>query len=250
MLSVAPLTRKGCAMATKEIDGLLQFKDKNGDVNIVYPVTKAENVEGLFGENGKIPSDQLPDMDYLPLAGGTMAGSINMSSQAITNLKDPVSDGDAVNKKHVDSTIKSAIPTGVIVMWSGSTSDVPTGWALCNGENGTPDLRNRFVVGAGASYSVGARGGADTIALGIEQMPRHTHSFESSNAKVYIYTSRGSYGSGGSYDEDLTSSSYGASSGEYAGYVDLSDASIGSKGSGQPIENRPPYYALCYIMKV
>ena len=61
MLSIAPLTRKGCAMATKEIDGLLQFKDKNGDVNIVYPVTKAENVEGLFGENGKIPSDQLPD---------------------------------------------------------------------------------------------------------------------------------------------------------------------------------------------
>ena len=104
MLSIAPLTRKGCAMATKEIDGLLQFKDKNGDVNIVYPVTKAENVEGLFGENGKIPSDQLPDMDYLPLAGGTMTGSINMSGQAITNLKDPASDGDAVNKKFVDKS--------------------------------------------------------------------------------------------------------------------------------------------------
>ena len=79
MLSIAPLTRKGCAMATKEIDGLLQFKDKNGDVNIVYPVTKAENVEGLFGENGKIPSDQLPDMDYLPLAGGTMTGNISFT---------------------------------------------------------------------------------------------------------------------------------------------------------------------------
>ena len=274
MLSIAPLTRKGCAMATKEIDGLLQFKDKNGDVNIVYPVTKAENVEGLFGENGKIPSDQLPDMDYLPLAGGTMTGNIsftytgelndtertvdigglvlsggmggsyinlgngittitsdlsetalavglmennvqdaigfiisnssamnqmygtttginttsdiNMSGHSITNLKAPTSNTDATNKEYVDGEIESVIPTGVIVMWSGSTSSVPTGWALCNGQNGTPDLRDRFIVGAGNSYSVGSKGGADSVTLTTSQMPSHAHSLNVNSFNVKI----------------------------------------------------------------
>ena len=91
-------------MAVKEINGLVQYKDGNGDINIIYPATKAENVDGLYGEDGKIPTDQLPEMNYLPLAGGTMTGSINMSGQAITNLKDPASDGDAVNKKFVDKS--------------------------------------------------------------------------------------------------------------------------------------------------
>ena len=63
-------------MTVKEIDGLLQVKDEKGDVNTIYPVTKAENVEGLYGEDGKIPADQLPEMDYLPLAGGTVTGDI------------------------------------------------------------------------------------------------------------------------------------------------------------------------------
>ena len=65
-------------MTVKEIDGLLQVKDEKGDVNTIYPVTKAENVEGLYGEDGKIPADQLPEMDYLPLAGGNMKGDISM----------------------------------------------------------------------------------------------------------------------------------------------------------------------------
>ena len=66
-------------MATKEVDGLLQVKDAAGDVNVIYPVTKAKNVEGLLDESGKIPSSQLPDMDYLPLSGGTMTGDLILS---------------------------------------------------------------------------------------------------------------------------------------------------------------------------
>lgn len=66
-------------MATKYVDGLVQVKDAAGDVNVIYPVTKAENVEGLLDESGKIPSSQLPDMDYLPLSGGTMTGDLIFS---------------------------------------------------------------------------------------------------------------------------------------------------------------------------
>jgi hypothetical protein len=53
----------------------------------------------------------------------------------------------------------SAVPAGGIIMWSGSIGSIPTGYVLCNGSNGTPDLRDRFVVGAGNTYSVGNNGG-------------------------------------------------------------------------------------------
>ena len=68
-----------------------------------------------------------------------------------------------------------AIPPGAILMWSGSTTDIPAGWTLCNGQNGTPDLRNRFVVGAGGNYAVASTGGADSVTLTVNQMPSHTH---------------------------------------------------------------------------
>ena len=65
----------------------------------------------------------------------------------------------------------NAIPSGGIIIWSGSSSAIPSGWYLCNGSNGTPDLRNRFVVGAGSTYAVGNTGGsADAIVVS------HTHS--------------------------------------------------------------------------
>lgn len=55
-----------------------------------------------------------------------------------------------------------SIPIGGIIMWAGAIEDVPEGWALCDGDNGTPDLRNSFIVAAGDTYAVGDTGGADT----------------------------------------------------------------------------------------
>ena len=54
------------------------------------------------------------------------------------------------------------VPTGAIMMWSGASTAIPTGWVLCDGTNNTPDLRNRFVIGAGSTYAVGATGGSST----------------------------------------------------------------------------------------
>lgn len=124
------------------------------------------------------------------------------------------------------------IPTGVIVMWSGAANAIPSGWALCNGQNGTPDLRNRFIVGAGSSYGVGATGGADTVTLTKNQMPAHTHRLtttygekDTSGGTIYPYSTR-CQGVGISANNEI----------EYT-------------GGSQPHENRPPYYALCFIMK-
>ena len=118
------------------------------------------------------------------------------------------------------------VPSGVIVMWSGATNAIPSGWVLCNGSNGTPNLQDKFLVGAGSTYSVGATGGqADAI------VPEHTHP-TSFDGKKY-------FPGGGS-----TSVSYGGAGGYPADVFSMSNT-----GGGQSHENRPPYYALCYIMK-
>lgn len=121
-----------------------------------------------------------------------------------------------------------AIPAGVIVMWSGSIGNIPSGWALCDGSNGTPDLRDRFIVGAGRSYAVGATGGAAQVTLTVSQIPAHAHT----------YTDYNSYGGGVVFNGTVLEKS--------TGYT----ANTSSVGGGQAHENRPPYYALAYIMKL
>ena len=53
----------------------------------------------------------------------------------------------------------SAVPTGGIIMWSGSIGSIPSGYVLCDGQNGTPNLKDSFVVGSGNTYAVGNTGG-------------------------------------------------------------------------------------------
>lgn len=133
----------------------------------------------------------------------------------------------------VNGGISGAIPYGVIVMWSGSIDTIPSGWALCNGGKGTPDLRDRFIVGAGSSYGVGATGGADTVTLSTSQIPSHTHNY-------WIR-----------YPVDCRDGSFSGKSGCWMSgpYTDTT-LTTSATGDGGSHENRPPYYALCYIMKV
>jgi microcystin-dependent protein len=63
----------------------------------------------------------------------------------------------------------------MITMWSGSIASIPAGWLLCDGTSSTPDLRDRFIVGAGSTYAVNATGGANTVTLTTDQIPSHTH---------------------------------------------------------------------------
>lgn len=72
--------------------------------------------------------------------------------------------------------VQASVPAGVILLWSGSIASIPTGWLLCNGSSGTPDLRDKFVVGAGSTYAVGATGGSATTTLAEANLPSHTHS--------------------------------------------------------------------------
>ena len=90
---------------------------------------------------------------------------------------------DVVGNIRATGSITSAstniIPTGIIVMWSGSVSNVPIGWVLCNGTNGAPNLMDRFIVGAGSTYVTGGAGngmgGSNTVTLTVGNLPSHTH---------------------------------------------------------------------------
>lgn len=149
-----------------------------------------------------------------------------------------------------------AVPSGGIIMWSGSPTNVPAGWLLCNGANGTPDLRDRFIVGAGGSYGTGATGGANTVSLNASQLPSHSHTFSGTtstngdHSHLYYWT-----GAGGPLnvpDVDQLAGVNFAASGptSVAGaHNHTFSGTTGATGSGAAIENRPPYYALAYIMK-
>lgn len=124
--------------------------------------------------------------------------------------------------------IPESFPIGGIIIWSGAQTAIPSGWHLCDGTSGTPDLRNRFIVGAGSEYKVGNTGGSKEVTLTVEQMPAHSHT----------------------YDVDEDNSRAGASFVEADKDYATAKRSTSSVGGSQPHENRPPYYALCYIMKI
>jgi hypothetical protein len=133
-------------------------------------------------------------------------------------------------------TQSSPIPSGIITMWSGATTSVPGGWVLCDGNNGTPNLKDRFIVGAGNAYQVGNMGGADSVTLSLAQIPSHNHS---NNNFTQLLDNR----SDGLYTTDGFDTTRGEPDILHSG-------TIQPAGGGQAHENRPPYYALAYIMKL
>ena len=157
--------------------------------------------------------------------------------------------------------VGGTVPVGGIIIWSGAQGAIPSGWALCNGSNSTPDLRNRFVVGAGSTYSVNSTGGSkDAVNIshthttasggshghGVND-PGHTHSYNHNNlGSVHSFgdsnqtrpvnsTSSNTTGSG---NTGITIQSGGSHS-----------HNVNSSGVSGTDKNLPPYYALCYIMR-
>lgn len=159
----------------------------------------------------------------------------------------------------LQTSITTAVPAGVIVMWSGSASAIPSGYTLCDGSNGTPDLRNRFILGAGSTYSVGATGGSTSATttdtqgahthtgatgsttLTEAQIPSHTHSVPAGN-----YVTHGFIAGGG----DAFSSSFSATTGATGGGAGHTHTISSDGGHSHTVTpNLPPYYALCFIQK-
>lgn len=135
-----------------------------------------------------------------------------------------------------------AAPSGMISLWSGSIASIPSGWYLCDGNNSTPNLRNRFVVGAGSSYAVGDTGGEDTHTLTESEMPSHTH-IQNAHKHAIGY----SFANGTVVSEVRSGDTSGAS--PDSSMMENTTATNQNTGGGAAHENRPPYYALAYMMK-
>ena len=147
-----------------------------------------------------------------------------------------------------------AFVTGMIILWYGNTGNIPTGFVLCDGSNSTPDLRDRFVVGAGSGYSPGNTGGNSSVTLSESQLPSHNHSASSSvndpghhheYIDQYVVINNG-YRPWPASNNDCAQRNIDTTNATTGITV---STTIGNTGSGSAIENRPPYYALCYIMK-
>lgn len=143
----------------------------------------------------------------------------------------------------------TSFKTGMILLWSGSTASIPSGWVLCNGSNNTPNLTNRFIIGAGSSYAVGATGGsADAVVVAhshgasASSDGTHSHSQTIYNGGGAETSSGNVFASSGNYHRPGTGTTSSAGAHSHVIYV----ASAGVSGTGA---NIPPYYALAYIMK-
>ena len=160
------------------------------------------------------------------------------------------------------------IPTGGILLWSGSIGSIPAGYVLCNGNNGTPDLRDRFVVGAGTTYAVNATGGtADSVVVS------HTHTATSTPtvtdpSHTHALMGAASTGTTRGLAESITRNVQGGDATASRGYIQTAPnggenyvqtnttgitvsvaTTIATAGVSGTNANLPPYYALCYIMK-
>lgn len=239
----------------EELESTISWDRITGKPNTVsgYKIIDKISYEG----HTHVYSDIANPPQSLPANGGNASTVNNYTASAnkANTLAIIGSDG-----KLPTSIMPSTFVTGMIMMWYGSSSNVPSGWAICNGSNGTPDLRDRFIVGAGNAYSLGSTGGEKTHILTTQEMPSHTHSVKTdATAKAIgsFRTWKHDPQATGVFSQTQTENCNSKNGGGDPGWrVDLNINKIGlymeldNAGGGGEHENRPPYYALFYIMKL
>lgn len=201
----------------------------------------------LSGDPSKIIKGAEIDDEYNAIATA-VATKADLNSPTFTGTPAVPTASAGTNTTQIAScafVLANGVPSGAIMLWSGSILSIPSGWLLCNGSSGTPDLRDRFVVGAGSTYSVAGTGGSkDAIVVA------HTHTGTTSTNGAHTH----------SYDRPVTSDGDAEQNGSYGTYLgSYTTSSAGShnhtfttdsSGVSGTNANLPPYYALAYIMKV
>ncbi len=209
-------------------------------------------------------------------AGTVNSNSKNLSNEAVQNIASVYANttGTATfNNVRVtgnieikgDADIKNF--KGIIVMWSGLT--IPSGWALCDGTNGTPDLRGRFILGSGkgtdlTERKIGDKDGSETHTLTLEEMPPHQHAYvnifgredgASCTKKINYLDGKVGFGEAGQVSSSDQSN-------QCAGTIYNNTSIIGgildnkekqnelTSHKAKSHNNMPPFYVLAYIMKL
>ena len=231
--------------------------------------------DGDFGTAGQLLASTGSSINWIDANTTSVANSINVGTNLNSTDADQfvtfVENSSGNNPIRVDAGLKynpstnrltagsfagdgsaltgvESFVTGMIILWYGDTSNVPTGFVLCDGNNSTPDLRDRFVIGAGNNFTAGNTGGNNSLTLTEANLPSHQHFVVSnslggqnrtgSNVSANNQVAKGT-GAGNLFESyNLASTGSNASAGRSS-----------SVGSGTAIDNKPLYHALCYIMK-
>jgi hypothetical protein len=213
------------------------FCNLQSNVSGVLPVANGGTGVNTSTGTGSVVLSASPTFTGTPLAPTASSGT-NTTQLATTAF--------------VTSALTALVPSGSIMLWSGSLASIPAGWFLCDGSNSTPDLRNRFVVGAGSTYAVNATGGSANATLvshthtatSAVTDPGHTHIFDggafTASGNIYQATS-------GSLGSQISATATGSIR---SATTSITVATTNStEGSSATNANLPPYYALAYIMK-
>ena len=206
------------------------------------------------GNSGKIIKGAELDTEYTAVASA-ISSKADLNSPALTGTPTAPTAAANTNTTQVATTafvqtaLSGAFSTGMIMMWSGTIATIPTGWVLCNGSNSTPDLRNRFIIGAhsdsaGVAYSTVTGSNTQTGGTKDAIVVSHTHSVTdpghthpTPNSMIFTTGAAASTTAG----TNVTSTSATGSN--------TTGITIDSTGSSGTNQNLPPYYALAFIMK-
>ena len=167
---------------------------------------------------------------------------------------------DSSSKFASTEWVSQLIPKGAIIMYNGLSSEIPEGWHICDGTNGTPNLIGKFIK---ASDVNGKTGGNSNIQILEENMPKHTHTIING---IFTTSENGNHqhtydlvcdyvgGQGSQYtitrNGPVDSSRKTSNSGAHTHTIDISNAQLSYSGGGKPINFEPEYYSLIYIMKI
>lgn len=220
------------------------------------------------------------------ITGGTASGialtGIPTAPTATTGTNTTQVATTAFVQTEIAAGASDPFPSGGIIMWSGAIVDIPSGWLLCNGTSGTPDLRGRMIIGAGGAYAVGDTGGNTTITLSEAQLPSHTHTFSATTSSDGSHNHTGSTSAAGAHTHSATTDEPGGVGATTAAFrfqnsnpgingsrnvngvgdhthsfttstatahTHTVSGTTSATGSGSAINILNPYYALAYIMK-
>ena len=227
--------RSGHTTYKLKIDGY----DNSGST--VYPIMikdKSNNLD-FYIKNRDSPSSKplaAVNGDLKLISSDSVLESPNIKAQNIT-----------LNNQNLSHHL---MPRGSIIAFSTSTN-LPHGWAVCDGNNGTPDLRGRFILGASPSKRIGTRGGEESVRLSVNEMPSHNHHMNNAgNHNHGMPTRQDDYNVSGGHGP-----SFGRDNGHYASRHNTLHSGnhahhIHNAGGNRSHNNMPPYYVLVYIMKL
>jgi microcystin-dependent protein len=271
----------------------------NGEVTVNTGIVPDVDAGAYIGTTGKAFSEAHIDGIRIGVAGtttiDTRGGDLVLTaptgskvaistSTTINGNLDMTAGSGRISANYLD--VPNVTPVGSVVMWCGTISNYPTGWAVCNGAellittyttlynvltnsgtvfpfgantNGSggagsthfrmPNMVDKFIAGAGSAYSVGATGGADSVTLDTTQIPSHNHTL-TDPGHFHYSNDAGIAGNYGGYGSGSGGGGLGPILGRQLTNTRTTGITIDNAGGGLGHENRPPYFALIYLMRI